>query len=304
MTVIVTDDIAGITIREYLRGRLGYSSAMVKKLKFTPGGITVNGEFVTVRHLLQTGETLSLMTEDREEDTSPYIIPVNIPVDIVYEDEFITAINKPPFMPSHPSFGHREDTAANALAWRYSDRPYVFRPVNRLDRDTSGVMLTANNRDASYKMYRHMIEGRIKKTYLAVLDGVPDSTEGEIRSYMHRREGSVVEREECTADADGAKPAVTEYSVIAVSQDRQHSAVLCSPITGRTHQLRVQFAGIGCPITGDTMYGKESPLIPRQALHAVSSEFPHPMSGERVVIKAPLLPDIRELFQCFFQMEY
>ncbi|MBR4881324.1 MAG: RluA family pseudouridine synthase, partial [Clostridia bacterium] len=142
MNIEVTTDIAGITIREYLRGRLGYSSAMLKKLKFTDGGIKVNGKFVTVRHVLSVGEVLSLMSEDREDDVSPYIIPYDLPIDVVYEDEHITVVNKPPFMPAHPSFGHRDDTVANALAFRYKDFPYVFRPVNRLDRDTSGVMLT------------------------------------------------------------------------------------------------------------------------------------------------------------------
>jgi len=300
MTVTVDSSIAGITIREYLRGRLGFSSAMVKKMKFTEGGITVNGKFVTVRHVLSEGEELFLLTEDREEDTSPYIIPIDIPIDILFEDEYITAVNKPPFMPAHPSFGHRDDTVANALAHRYSGQPYVFRPVNRLDRDTSGVMLTSNTKVASYKMYRHMVDGHIHKSYIAILDGVPQNPEGEIRSYMHRKEGSIVEREECPAGAEGAKIAVTVYRVIAVSEDGGHSAVFASPITGRTHQLRVQFAGIGCPITGDTMYGTESTLINRQALHAVRSAFPHPQSGETLSIEAPLPEDMVNLCESFF----
>ncbi len=292
MNIEITSAEAGITIREYLRGRLGYSSAMLKKLKFTDGGITVNGNFVTVRHVLKEGEVLSLMSEDREEDTSPYIIPVDIPIEVVFEDEHITAVNKPPMMPAHPSFGHREDTVANALSFRYKDEPYVFRPVNRLDRDTSGVMLTANTRLASYKMYRLMTEGKIHKTYVAVLDGVPDAPEGEIRSFMRRKEGSVVEREEC-AENDGGKLAVTKYRVLLSAGE--HSVVLASPITGRTHQLRVQFAGIGCPITGDTMYGKGSGIIARQALHAVMTEFPHPMTGEMTQLRADIPVDIEKL---------
>lgn len=297
MNIIVDSAIAGITIREYLRGRLGYSSAMLKKLKFTEGGITVNGKFVTVRHVLAEGEVLSLMSEDREEDTSPYIIPSDAKIEIVYEDEHITVVNKPPFMPAHPSHGHRDDTVANALAAIYTDAPYVFRPVNRLDRDTSGVMLTANSRLASYKMYRLMTENKIRKTYVAVLDGVPSENEGRIESYMRRREGSIVEREECPADADG-KYALTEYRVLY--SDGVHSIVEASPITGRTHQLRVQFAGIGCPITGDSMYGEESILINRQALHAYKTEFPHPMTGEQLVLIAGLPDDMRSLITEFF----
>lgn len=298
MDITVTSAEAGITIREYLRGRLGYSSAMLKKLKFTEGGIKVNGSFVTVRHILQEGEVLSLMSEDRVEDTSPYILPSDAKIEVVYEDEHITVVNKPPFMPAHPSFGHRDDTVANALAARYSAAPYVFRPVNRLDRDTSGVMLTANSRLASYKMYRLMTEGCIRKCYVAVLDGVPSEKNGIIESYMRRKDGSIVEREECSADSDGAKYAKTEYSVLF--QDKVHSVVLALPITGRTHQLRVQFAGIGCPITGDTMYGQESTHITRQALHAVSSSFPHPITGVSMTVRANLPTDMTELIRAMF----
>ena len=302
MDITVTSAEAGITIREYLRGRLGYSSAMLKKLKFTEGGITVNGSFVTVRHILKEGEVLSLMSEDRAEDTSPYIIPSDAHIEVVFEDEHITAVNKPPFMPAHPSFGHRDDTVANALAARYTDAPYVFRPVNRLDRDTSGVMLTANTRLASYKMYRLMIEGKISKSYIAVLDGIPPEKSGEIESYMRRKDGSIVEREECSSDCDGAKYALTKYTVLY--SNISNAVVLASPITGRTHQLRVQFAGIGCPITGDTMYGCESPYITRQALHAVLSAFPHPITSEALTIKAELPSDIKELIQKFFLDDY
>ncbi len=298
MNIVITSAQAGKTIRQYLRGDLGYSSAMLKKLKFTEGGITVNGSFVTVRHILSEGETLSLMAEDREEDTSPYIIPVDIPIEIVYEDSHITAVNKPPFMPAHPSFGHRDDTVANALAARYTGEPYVFRPVNRLDRDTSGIMLTANSRLASYKMYRLMTEGQIAKTYIAVLDGVPAEECGRIESYMRRKAGSIVEREECTSDCDDGKYALTEYRILL--SDGYRSVVEASPITGRTHQLRVQFAGIGCSIAGDTMYGNESTVINRQALHAVRSEFPHPVTGEGLTLEAGIPEDICRLIIEYF----
>jgi len=297
MDIKITPSEAGITIREYLRGRLGYSSAMLKKLKFTDGGITVNGKFVTVRHVLSEGEVLSLMSEDREEDTSPYIIPSDAMIDVVYEDEHITAVNKPSDMPAHPSFGHRDDTVANALAARYSDKPYVFRPVNRLDRDTSGIMLTANTRLASYKMYRLMTDGRIRKSYIAVLCGVPDKDSGRIESFMRRKEGSIVEREECGMD-DGGKVAVTEYRVLV--KNGAYSVVLASPITGRTHQLRVHFAGINCPIIGDSMYGEASDLIPRQALHAVRTEFPHPITGAPLCLTASIPEDIRAVMYKLF----
>ena len=154
-------------------------------------------------------------------------------------------------------------------------------------------MLTSNTKDASYKMYAAMTEGRIAKRYLAVLDGIPAERAGEIRSYMRRKPDSVIEREECSPDADGAKLAVTRYRVLAESDGR--SLVLCSPLTGRTHQLRVQFAGIGCPITGDSLYGTASPLIPRHALHSWQTTFPHPMTGEEMTVTAPLPADMTAL---------
>ena len=288
MDIRVSPAHAGKTIREFLTRDLGYSSNLLKRLKFSENGIRVDGQWVTVRHVLREGEVLSLAVEDRPEDVSPYLIPSDLPLGILYEDAWITAVNKPPDMPAHPSQGHHLDTAANALAYRYRDRIYVFRPVNRLDRDTSGCMLTSNTKDASYKMYAAMTEG-----YLAVLDGIPAERAAEIRSYMRRKPDSVIEREECSPDADGAKLAVTRYRVLAESDGC--SLVLCSPLTGRTHQLRVQFAGIGCPITGDSLYGTASPLIPRHALHSWQTTFPHPMTGEEMTVTAPLPADMTAL---------
>ena len=299
MEIVVDGKLAGRTVRDVLQRELGFSSNLIKKLKFSEDGILVDGCWVTVRHELREGEVLSLATEDRREDVSPYLIPVDLPVEILYEDDWITAVNKPPDMPSHPSQGHRLDTLANALAYRYRDRTYVFRPVNRLDRDTSGCMLTSNTKDASYKMYGAMTGGLIRKEYLAVLDGIPAEREGRLRSFMRRKQDSVIEREECPPDAPGAKEAMTDYRVLAVSEG--HALAAASPVTGRTHQLRVQFAGIGCPITGDSLYGEASPLIARHALHSLRSSFPHPATGEKTEVTAPLPRDMTDLLDalCF-----
>ncbi|MBQ4606177.1 MAG: RluA family pseudouridine synthase, partial [Clostridia bacterium] len=178
MEIRIHADWAGKTIREVLQRELGYSSNLIKKLKFSENGILVNGEFRTVRYVLTEGDRLALRVEDSAADVSPYTIPADLPIDVVFEDSWITVVNKPADMPAHPSLGHQLDTVSNALAWRYREKPYVFRPVNRLDRDTSGCMLTANTRDASYKMYTAMTTGQISKTYFAVLDGVPGEMTG------------------------------------------------------------------------------------------------------------------------------
>lgn len=262
----------------------------------------MNGAFATVRYELREGDVLTLAVEDKEEDVSPYIIPVELALPVLYEDAELTVVNKPPDMPSHPSLGHQRDTVANALAWRYRDRTYVFRPVNRLDRDTSGVMLTANTRLAAYRMFRAMQDGVIRKSYIAVTDGVPAAPTGRIDGYMRRCEDSIITRETCAADAPGAQAAVTEYRVLA--ENGTHSVVFAAPLTGRTHQIRVQLASIGCPLHGDSLYGASSQRIARHALHAAATEFPHP-SGQRMHVTAPLPADMAELIRALFgeQME-
>jgi len=298
MDIKVDSATAGITVRELLQKRLGYSSSMIKKLKFSDGGILVDGHFVTVRHVLAEGEVLSLAVEDKESDVSPYTIPVDIPIEVIFEDEHMTAVNKPPFMPSHPSMGHRDDTVSNALAYRYRHKNYVFRPTNRLDRDTSGCMLTANTKSASYKLYRAMTEGKIRKTYVAVTDGVPTEREGKLVSYLKRAEGSIIKRQETDDNDPEGKIAVTEYRVI--TDNGKKAVVMLSPITGRTHQLRVQLAGIGCPITGDDMYGSPSELIERQALHSALTVLPHPETQEPLALTAPFHSDMSKLLSAFF----
>ena len=301
MEILIDNNYEGRLIREVLKKDLGYSVNLIKKLKFSPDGIKVNGSWVTVRYELKKGDVLFLDIEDKQEEVSPYIIPGDFDVEILYEDDCVTAVNKPPNMPTHPSHGHRMDTVANALARRYSGRPYVFRPVNRLDRDTSGCVLTANTKDAAYKMYSSMVRGHIRKTYLAVTDGIPSSPSGELRSYMRRHEESIIVREECGKDDEGAKLAVTEYEILSAREE--HGLLLLRPLTGRTHQLRVQLAGIGCPIHGDSLYGSPSEYIGRHALHSWKTVFPHPRTGETIDLCAPVPDDICRIIE-LFELDY
>jgi len=293
MDILIEKQYAGLNIRTLLQRELGYSANLIKKLKFSENGILVNGVFRTVRYELAEGDVLSLAVEDTAEDVSPYTIPAELPIGILFEDDWVTVVDKPADMPSHPSLGHQLDTVSNALAWRYRGKPYVFRPVNRLDRDTSGCMLTANTKDASYKMYTAMTTGQIHKTYLAVLDGIPEEITGTLDTFMHRKPDSIIEREETSADTPDAKRALTAYTVVAKTETT--SIVMAHPITGRTHQLRVQFAGIGCPVTGDDLYGKQSPYITRHALHCTATCFPHPSDGRNVPVHASLPEDIADL---------
>ncbi len=299
MDILIDENLNGKTVRDVLQKTLRYSSNIIKKLKFSEGGILVNGQFVTVRYVLKSGDTLSLAVEDKAEDVSPYTIPVDIPIEVIYEDEYVTVVNKPSDMPAHPSHGHRDDTVSNALAYRYRGTNYVFRPVNRLDRDTSGCMLTANSKAASYRMYLSMTGGDIRKSYIAVTDGSPALSEGELRSHLCRCPDSIVKRRETSEDDPEGQLAVTTYEVLY--SDGVHSVLKLSPITGRTHQIRVQLAGIGCPITGDDMYGCSSDLIRRQALHSHITCFPHPVTDSLIRVCAPIPDDMKRLIISLFE---
>ena len=205
-------------------------------------------------------------------------------------------------MPTHPSHNHYDDTVANSLAYYYKlkSRPFVFRSVNRLDRNTSGAVLVAKNRISAYKLGKQMKSGGIKKTYIAILDGIPERKSGRIETYIRRKEESIIFREVCEKRED-AKLAITDYTVIA--EGNGLSCVMATPVTGRTHQLRLHFAHLGCPILGDDLYGEPSDLIGRHALHAYKLEFQHPDSQAPLCIAAELCDDMKRIIKENFDME-
>ncbi len=298
MDILVDEALAGECIRSVLQKELRLSTKMIKHLKYHPLGITVNGKAATVRHILQLGEHLSLAIEDSE--PSPALTPVDLPLDILYEDADIVVPAKPADMPTHPSHDHYTDTVANALAFRYAKEgiPFVFRPINRLDRNTSGLLLISRNKRAAGKLTQAMQKGEIKKTYLAVAVGEMEEKEGVIDAPLHRTKESIIVREVCSPTAPDADAARTEYRVLAT--ENGYTLVLVRPLTGRTHQIRVHFAHAGHPLVGDDLYGTPSPLIGRHALHAYQLSFPHPMREERLTLSAPLCTDMRDLIeQCF-----
>ncbi len=299
MRYVVSAKDAGKTVKELLSGQLGLSKAFIKHLKFLENGIMLDGERVTVRKVLSEGDILTLALED--ESTPEHLTPVNIPLDIVYEDEYIILPNKPPFMPTHPSHLHHGDTLADALAYRYSKSgtPFVFRPVNRLDRNTSGITLIAKDRISAARLTEAMKSNKISKQYVAILEGELTENEGVIETYMKRTAESIIVRQNC-AEGEGGDYALTQYYVLA--RAKGYTLILALPKTGRTHQLRVHFAGLGCPIVGDELYGKESPLISRHALHALSLSLPHPISRERLTLTAPLPKDMDSLVGELFDM--
>lgn len=297
MILLIDEKKSGTTVGVVLR-KLGFSGTMIKRMKKRENGITVNGVHVTVRFLLSTGDVLFCDDSDSFEDENPNIVPSELPLEILYEDDAVIAVNKPAGMSTHPSHGHYDDTLANALAFEYKKRgkPFVFRAVNRLDSDTSGVVLLAKSMSAAYTLAQSIAEGRIAKKYLAVLDGEMKSAVGErvrIEHRIARTPDSIIKRE--VTDGTYGDVAVTEYTCLG--KGNGVSVVAAAPVTGRTHQLRVCFSSLGNPIAGDDMYGGSLDKIKRQALHAYSLSFISPCKNKEIIVTAPLADDICAVLQ-------
>ena len=292
----------GKTVLSYVKYTLHISSRMLTVLKQTEDGITVNGEHVTVRRILSEGDVLGLAIDDTAERASHNVPPSDIPLDVLYEDAHVIAMNKPPHMPTHPSHNHHDDTLANALAHRYAKAgvPFVFRPMGRLDRNTSGVVLAAKDKVASGTLTAAIKAGEVHKTYLAIVTGeLPvDGQVHTIECGIRRMADSVIMRTTCPESTDPSEASITDYEVLDAQGGL--SLVRVKPRTGRTHQIRVHFAYIGHPLLGDDLYGTPDERIDRHALHALSLEFPLPFAEARKCVEAPVPPDMLSLIQHYF----
>ncbi len=290
MITVISTEYDGMILREYLRNVLRLSRAELTELKKRDDGIMLNGVRVTVRAVLKEGDELILSRDDIA--SSGGIAPVELPIEILYEDDDVIAINKPPFMPTHPSHEHQSDTLANALAFYFKNKGvnFVFRAVNRLDRDTSGIVLVAKNKNSAFVLARQISEFKVTKRYIALACGEIIG-KGEIEGNIRRIEDGRMNR---GVFPDG-QYALTEYEALCFKNGI--STLLVTPKTGRTHQIRVHLSHIGHPILGDTLYGDEngSNLISRQALHAYSLTFSHPTTNKKITVTAPIPNDMAAL---------
>lgn len=286
----INEEFHGKTVKEFLRYNK-ISTSMVTRLKKLENGIMLNGQRVFVTAKLSSGDTLELLTENGEEH-SEFIFPTEGKLDIIFEDPDFLVVNKPPFLPVHPSKGHPYDSLANIVVYYYKQKNenFTFRCVNRLDKDTSGVTLIAKNAYAHELMRRLSVEDQINKTYFAIVHGRPEPSEGTIDLPIYRPEEATIKR---IVDERG-KPAVTLYET--VKSNGTLSLMKIKLLTGRTHQIRVHFSHIGHPLAGDFLYGNENDgVIKRQALHCGELEFIHPITGKNMNFTAELPEDMKNI---------
>ena len=276
LEMIIDDLNSGKEVKQLLQNNFKLSSRLITKLKNT-NGIKLNGESVTVRKVVAVGDVLELILPDAQ---SQNVIPIEMPLDILYEDEDILVVNKPFDMPVHPSMNNYDNTLGNAVMFHYKDIPFTYRPVNRLDRDTTGVVIIARSAYSAAELSKQLQNGTYKKTYICVTDGVPNPAIGRIDAPIKREQESVIKR---IVSNDG-KEAITNYKVL--EENGKNALVEVKPITGRTHQIRVHFSYIGCPLKNDFLYGKqENDDI--FMLHCKSVEFRHPVTKEKMTVVAP-----------------
>jgi 23S rRNA pseudouridine1911/1915/1917 synthase len=309
--LIVPDTTSGARLDKYLGDLpdMGISRTRLQKL-IADGLITVDGQAVATKHLLQGGETIDILLPAPEKTL---IVGENLPLEIIFEDEHLAVVNKPAGMVTHPAVGNRSGTLVNALIHRFGrlasqggeDRPGI---VHRLDKDTSGLLVIART-DEAYQVLQKAIQAReVQRTYLALICGHVREEAGTIDLPMGR---SRRDRTKMAVDGAASREAVTEYRLIKRFKSYDLLDVVLG--TGRTHQIRVHFSHLGHPVFGDpeyggrdkwhrAMFGPDRPLgrrllgiMQRQALHARRLEFTHPATGERLVFEAEAPEDFRLL---------
>lgn len=270
-----------------------YSRGVIIELKKTQTGIMKNGIWAGVNEVLNEGDLLEIALV--ENVASENIVPRDWALDILYEDEDLLVINKPYDMPIHPSVNNYDNTLANGVMYYFKqqDANHVFRCINRLDRDTTGVTLVAKNLLSASILAKRMEERQLGRTYVAFAEGQVEE-EGIIDLPIGREEGSIIKRQ---IDLREGKEAITHYRRLGTFKvgEQDVSVVALRLETGRTHQIRVHMAAIGHPLLGDFLYNESNHMLSRQALHGAVCHFHHPITGDYHMIMAPLHKDMADL---------
>ncbi|MCB6608966.1 RluA family pseudouridine synthase [[Clostridium] symbiosum] len=286
----ITEQDCGKSIETFLKEH-GFSRKVIIHLRKTELGITLNGSLAYTTRIISPGDVLSILLS--EDVSSENIVPVPMDIDIVYEDEDMMVINKAAGVPVHPSQGHYDNTLANGLAWYFTEKKeaFVFRAVNRLDRDTTGLLLIAKNMLSGAVLSSMVSRKTIHREYMAVVSGLTEE-EGTVCQPIARVDGSTIER---CVDPERGEYACTHYRRLAYDEEKDCSLLLLTLDTGRTHQIRVHMKYIGHPLLGDFLYNPDYRFIKRQSLHSCRLSFTHPVTGAPMEFSAPLPEDFHFL---------
>ena len=308
LTYTVQPDEENMLLLDFLRSK-GFSRGILSSMKPYKGAIQLNGERGFGKSVLQAGDFLRIHIPETE--SSENILPVKMNLSILYEDEDLLVVNKPADMPVHPSIGNYDNTLANGAAWYFKEKgqTFVYRCINRLDRDTTGALILAKNSYSAAVLSAQMKQRQIRRTYLAIVQGITP-IHGSIDAPIGRADGSTIERQ---VDPVNGEHAVTHYERLAAyalhagtfspvsdAQDadfpQTYSLIELHLETGRTHQIRLHMKHIGHPLPGDFLYNPDYSIIKRQPLHSFQLEFIHPVTGEAICITAPVPEDFANAF--------
>lgn len=276
----------GMTLRDFLRKKR--VSASLRAAVKRNGGFLRDGRLICAHERIAAGQHITMPLLEEQES---HVAPQAIKLEICYESPHVMVLNKPAGMTIHPTFGFSHDTLANAFCGEMERRgeKHPFRPINRLDRETSGLVVCAMHSYAAA-----WLSEEVEKIYYAAVQGKPNPPQGDWNMPIRRCEDSIIKR--CCAE-DG-KPSLTHYRVLHDGPDGAYALTECRLETGRTHQIRIHASFFGHPLCGDDLYGGSTLSINRVALHCGQVSFREPVTEENVVVTCPLPPDISMLFPC------
>lgn len=290
LNYIIRDIDTYLTVKEVLKAYFRVSDRLLIKLKKNEK-IYLNDKITNINSAVSTGDKISFELNFMEDNSN--IVANKMDLNIVYEDDAYIVLNKQAGIPVHPSMDHYTDSLSNGLKYYFEKigLQRKLRPINRLDKNTSGLVIFAKNEYIQECLIKQMQDDLFHKEYIAICEGEFKHKKGIINAPISRKENSIIER--CINE--NGETAITEYEVLQYNKINNYSIVKCILKTGRTHQIRVHMKYINHPILGDTLYGNSSNLINRQALHSYKICFNHPINKDKVTYTAPLFSDMKNL---------
>ena len=278
------------TVKQVLKEEFLISDRLLRKLK-QEKQIYLNNNTININEKLKVGNLITINLDF--EEICDNILSTKMDLNILYEDDGLLIINKPPFLPVHPSMDHYEDSLSNGVKYYFDSigLKRKIRPVNRLDKNTSGIVIFAKNEYLQEALIKQMKNKKFEKEYFALLEGNIKEDSGTINAPIARKDNSIIERQ---ISKDGF-PSITHYELIKNYNNLCLVKFLLE--TGRTHQIRVHTNYIGHSILGDDWYGKKSKLINRQALHAYRVKFIHPITKNIIEIETNLPNDMANIIK-------